>query len=114
VSAVLPEPILDVARLRRSFGSIRAVDDLTFTVAPGERHAIVGPNGAGKTTAFNLISGEIIPHSGRVTFLGQNVTKLPLHARVQRGIGRTFQHSDLFPALTVIDSVILAVLRESR
>jgi branched-chain amino acid transport system ATP-binding protein len=106
--------ILAVSNLSRNFGTVRAVDDMNLDVLEGERHAIVGPNGAGKTTAFNLISGEVSADSGQVRFRGEDVTRLSLEARVRRGIGRTFQHSDLFPSLTAFQSVVLAVQRRNN
>jgi branched-chain amino acid transport system ATP-binding protein len=79
-----------------------------LTVDPGERRAVIGPNGAGKTTLFNLISGEIRPTTGRISLLGRDVTRLAPHERAALGIARTFQITRIFPALTVLDNVLLA------
>jgi branched-chain amino acid transport system ATP-binding protein len=105
----LSEIVLEVRDLRRDFGAVSAVDGVTLAVARGERRAIIGPNGAGKTTLFNLISGEMPPTAGMIVFEGVDVTALPPEARVTRGIGRTFQRSNLFPSLTSLESVTLAV-----
>ena len=83
--------MLEVKGVSKHFGSLRAVDDVTLMVAPGELRAIIGPNGAGKTTFFNLISGFFPPNSGEIVFDGEVITQLPVAARVARGMARTFQ-----------------------
>ena len=90
------------------FGGLKAVDDVSFVVHPGERRAVIGPNGAGKTTLFNVISGEIFPTAGRVELFGRDVTRVPPHQRTARGLARTFQIVRLFPDLTALDNVVLA------
>ena len=100
---------LEVDNLSHSFGGLTALADVRLAVAPGERRAIIGPNGAGKTTLFNIISGIFRPSTGRIRLFGQDVTRLPTHRRAQLGLARTFQISTLFPKLTVLDSVLLAV-----
>ncbi|MDR7544511.1 MAG: ABC transporter ATP-binding protein [Armatimonadota bacterium] len=100
---------LELAELSRHFGGLRAVDSVNLTVAAGERRAIIGPNGAGKTTLFNLISGELTPTSGRILLFGQDVTRLPPYRRAALGLGRTYQIMNLFPGLTVLENVLLAV-----
>ena len=92
----------------RQFGGLTAVDRVSMTIAPGERHAIIGPNGAGKTTLFNLISGDIQPTAGTIRLSGVDVTGLAPHRRAARGIARTFQITKLFPNLTVLENVLLA------
>ena len=92
----------------RHFGGLKAVDSVNLTIQPGERHALIGPNGAGKTTLFNLISGELTPTGGRITFFGTDITRHAAHRRAARGIARTFQITKLFPNLTVIENVFLA------
>jgi branched-chain amino acid transport system ATP-binding protein len=84
------------------------VDGVDLTLDPGERRAVIGPNGAGKTTLFNLISGELRATAGRIRFLGADVTGLAPHRRAARGIARTFQITRIFPALTVLENVLLA------
>ena len=79
-----------------------------------ERRAIIGPNGAGKTTLFRLISGEHALTRGRIRLFGEDITRLPVHARVSRGLGRTYQITNVFPALSVEDNVMLAALGLSR
>lgn len=81
-------------------------------VAPGERRAILGPNGAGKTTLFNVITGLLAPDGGRVELFGADLTAMPAHQRVRRGLGRTFQRNNLFPGLSVRENVRLAVQRQ--
>jgi len=101
--------MLSVERLSHDFGGLRALDGVSFEVAEGERLVILGPNGAGKTTLFNVITGLITPTSGRITLLGHDVTRLATHRRARLGLGRTFQVTTLFPRLTVLESVLLAV-----
>ena len=100
--------VLVLDRVSREFGGLKAVDDVSLIVEPGERRAIIGPNGAGKTTLFNIISGEVSPTSGRVELLGRDVTHVPVHQRAARGLARTFQITRLFSDLTALDNVVLA------
>ena len=100
---------LAVTRLSKSFGGLRAVQQIDLSLAPGERHAIIGPNGAGKTTLFNLIAGELAPTAGRIALFGQDVTRLPPQRRAALGLARTFQVNTLFPSLTVTENLLLAV-----
>ena len=90
--------------------------DVTLTVMPGDRKAIIGPNGAGKTTLFNLITGILPSTSGQVLLFGRDVTSWPSHRRTALGMARTFQVTSLFPRLTVLDNVLLAIegLRPSK
>ncbi|HEY8525720.1 MAG TPA: MFS transporter [Acidimicrobiales bacterium] len=104
-------PALAVRGLTRSFGGIRAVDDVTFSVAPGEIVGVIGPNGAGKTTVFDLVSGFLPAEAGRVELGGRDVTRLPPDARARRGLGRSFQDARLFPALTVEQCIAVALDR---
>jgi branched-chain amino acid transport system ATP-binding protein len=97
--------MLEVRAMSKHFGSLRAVDDVTLMVAPGELRAIIGPNGAGKTTFFNLISGFFPPTTGEIVFDGEVITQLPVAARVARGMARTFQITEIFPELTVRENV---------
>jgi branched-chain amino acid transport system ATP-binding protein len=100
---------LAVEALMHAFGGLRALDGVSFEVAEGERLVILGPNGAGKTTLFNLVTGLLVPTSGRITLFGRDVTRLAPHRRARLGLGRTFQITTLFPRLTVLESVVLAV-----
>jgi branched-chain amino acid transport system ATP-binding protein len=110
------EPVLELRALSKSFGGLRAVRDVTLKIMPGDRKAIIGPNGAGKTTLFNLITGIFPATSGQVVLFGQDVTRWPSHRRTALGMARTFQITSLFPKLTVLDNVLLAIqgLRRSK
>jgi branched-chain amino acid transport system ATP-binding protein len=105
--------LLEVRSLTRSFGAVTAVNSVNLTIAHRERRAIIGPNGAGKTTLFNLFSGELAPSSGAIIFKGREVEGWPPEARATFGMGRTFQRSNLFPSLTALESVMLAVQRQA-
>lgn len=100
---------LGVTGLSKAFGGLTAVAGVDLAVEPGERRAIIGPNGAGKTTLFNLISGDLAPTGGRILLFGRDVTRLPSFRRAALGLARTFQITNLFPTLTVLDNVLLAV-----
>jgi branched-chain amino acid transport system ATP-binding protein len=102
-------PVLELKALSKSFGGLHAVRDVTFQIMPGDRKAIIGPNGAGKTTLFNLITGIFPASSGEVLLFGQDVTDWPSHRRTALGMARTFQITSLFPRLTVLDNVLLAI-----
>ncbi|KQP50079.1 ABC transporter ATP-binding protein [Pseudorhodoferax sp. Leaf274] len=93
----------------RAFGALRAVDDVSFSVAAGQRYAVLGSNGAGKTTLFNAITGDFPPTSGRIRFFGEDITALPPHERIRKGLRRTYQSSLLFRELSVRDNLFLAV-----
>ena len=102
-------PLLETRGLGRAFGALQAVADVSLSVPPGELRAIIGPNGAGKTTLFHLISGLLAPTSGRVLFRGDDVTPLRAPLRCRRGMSRTFQITSIFPELTALENVRLAV-----
>lgn len=93
----------------RAFGALRAVDDVSFAVAAGQKYAVLGSNGAGKTTLFNAITGDFPPTSGRIEFFGEDITALPPHERIRKGLRRTYQSSLLFRDLSVRDNLFLAV-----
>ncbi|OJX69161.1 MAG: ABC transporter ATP-binding protein [Micrococcales bacterium 72-143] len=101
-------PALEVQRLRYVVGGATIIDDVSFAVAHGEMLGVIGPNGAGKTTLFNLVSGIAPLTSGRVLMDGRDVTRSSVHHRARVGLGRTFQTSSLFPALSVRENVRLA------
>lgn len=101
-------PCLVLQNLTKDFGGLRAVDNVNLMIQLGERHVLIGPNGAGKTTLFNLISGEIPASEGRVIHFGRDVTGLPPYHRAALGIARTFQITNLFPKLTVLENLLLA------
>ena len=101
-------PLLAIEGLTRQFGALSALAGVTLAVTPRERRAIIGPNGAGKTTLFNVITGQLAPTAGRILFDGKPVGGLPPHALARRGIGRSFQRTNLFPKLTVLENLRLA------
>ena len=95
--------------MSKAFGGLRAVDGVELAVRPGERRALIGPNGAGKTTLFNLVAGALPVSAGRIELFGRDVTRMPAHRRAALGLTRTFQISNLFPTLSVLDNCLLAV-----
>ena len=101
--------VLETKGLVRSFGRFIAIDRVDFRVQAGARHALIGPNGAGKTTLIDLLTGFLEPSAGDVLLDGGVVTRLRQHQRARRGLVRTFQINRLFPDLTVLESVLLAV-----
>jgi branched-chain amino acid transport system ATP-binding protein len=105
--------LLHLDNVSRHFGSLKAVQEVTFEMAPGELRAVIGPNGAGKTTFFNLITGFFPCTSGKVWFDGENISALPVPGRVGRGIVRTFQITEVFPDLTVFENIRLSVETEA-
>jgi branched-chain amino acid transport system ATP-binding protein len=100
---------LAVENLAKNFGGVAALRGVTLAIAAGERRVLLGPNGAGKTTLFHAISGNVAPSSGRVTLFGRDITRLRPDMRARLGLARTFQITNLFPRLTVLDSILLAV-----
>ena len=102
------EIIFQTLHLRKEFGALVAVDDVNMQVRKHSLHAIIGPNGAGKTTFFNLLSGNLEPTSGRILFKGRDITHQPVHRTIHFGIGRSFQITNIFPNLTVLENIRLA------
>lgn len=102
--------MLQVERIGKNFGGLRALSDLTFEVAEGEIVGLIGPNGSGKSTAFNVITGFLPATSGRVLFDGAEITGLPAHEVARRGVARTFQLVRPFPHLTTLDNVLAGAL----
>ena len=107
-SEIIFETIFETIDLRREFGALVAVANVSVKVRKNTLHAIIGPNGAGKTTFFNLLSGNIEPTSGKVLYKGRDITHQPVHRTIHFGIGRSFQISNIFPNLTVFENVRLA------
>lgn len=105
---------LRVEKLSQRFDGVQALTAVNLHIIPGERRAIIGPNGAGKSTLFNLIAGELPVQTGRVWLHGRDITHLPVHARTNLGMGRTFQHNNLFAGLTALENVRLAVQHRER
>ena len=98
----------------RHFGALSALNGVSLAVAPRERRAIIGPNGAGKTTLFNVITGQLAPSAGRILFDGEPVAGLPPHTLARRGMGRSFQRTNLFLKLTVLENLRLAAAADGR
>ena len=109
----MAEPVLRIESLSKNFGGLRVTDDVTLDVLPGELHAVIGPNGAGKTTLINQISGLLAPDAGRILFAGEDVTRMPVHARAGRGLARSFQITSILPRFSVKENVALAVQARS-
>jgi branched-chain amino acid transport system ATP-binding protein len=103
------EPLLRLDHLRKAYGALVVSDDVNLAVAPGELHAVIGPNGAGKTTLIHQISGLAAPDAGRILFEGEDITPLPMHERVGRGLARSFQITSILPGFSVLENVALAV-----
>jgi branched-chain amino acid transport system ATP-binding protein len=107
--ALLSGDALILRSVTRMFGALRAVDDVSMTVAAGQKLAIIGSNGAGKTTLFNAITGDFPPSAGRIEFFGEDITHLPPYERIRKGLRRTYQSSLLFRNLSVRDNLFLAM-----
>jgi branched-chain amino acid transport system ATP-binding protein len=107
-SEVIMEIILESDRLRKEFGALVAVANVSIKIRRNTIHSLIGPNGAGKTTYFNLLSANIAPTAGRVIYKGRDITRLPMHRMAHLGIGRSFQITNVFPNLTVLENVRLA------
>ncbi len=108
------DALLQVRRLAKSFGGVRAVAGVSFDVAAGEMLALIGPNGAGKTTCFNMVGGQLLPDAGSVVLAGSELTGLRADAVFRLGVGRTFQIAQTFVSLTVAENVQLALLSHAR
>ncbi|MBU3259286.1 ABC transporter ATP-binding protein [Roseovarius sp. PS-C2] len=106
----MTDPVLDIRGLNKSFGALRASQDIDLTLHPGEIHALIGPNGAGKSTLIQQIAGGLRPDSGQVIFDGRDVTGLSTAARARLGMGRTFQISALAMDYTVLQNAVLGAL----
>ncbi len=100
---------LETVGVTKQFGALRVANDIHFRLEPGARHALIGPNGAGKTTLVNLLTGRLAPSAGRILLNGGDITRFSQAARARRGLARTFQINNLFPALSVLENVRLAV-----
>jgi len=102
--------VLEVRGLSKSFDGFRAVSEVSFAVAAGRIAAVIGPNGAGKSTLFNLITGHLSPTAGQVLLDGHDITGLPPHRICGMGMGRSFQHANIFPKLSVLENMRAALL----
>ncbi len=106
--------MLRVENVSKQFDGFKAVNGANLSVEKGEIVAVIGPNGAGKTTLFNLISGQLKPDSGKITFLGEEITALPPHRICKKGIARSFQIANIFHRLTVFRNIQVAVLSQKN
>ena len=102
--------MLEVRNIHKSFGRIRVINGISLMVPEGQRRAIIGPNGAGKTTLFHLLTGNYKPSSGKVFFDGKDITGLPPYAINRRGLARSFQITNVFPKLSVLENVRAVIL----
>src|SRR5205814_3380862 len=100
---------LETRGLQKQFGGLKVTRELSLQIEQGARHALIGPNGAGKTTVINLLTGVLRPNGGRILLEGSDITDLPVHVRVLRGLSRTFQINQLYAYLTPIETIGLAV-----
>ncbi len=107
-------PLLEVRGLSKSFGGVKAVDGIDFTLAAGELLALIGPNGAGKSTTFNMVNGQLRPDAGSIRLAGQEMIGLTPRAIWHRGVGRTFQIAATFASLTVVENVQMALISADR
>jgi branched-chain amino acid transport system ATP-binding protein len=105
---------LELNGVGKMFGALAAIADISISVRPGERRAVLGSNGAGKTTLFNCVTGDFLPTTGTIRLFGEDVTAFPAYERIRRGLRRTYQISLLFGGLTVADNVYLACRGVSR
>jgi len=103
-------PALELVNLKKSFGGLPAMNDISLEVMPGERRLIIGPNGAGKTTLFNLITGDLVRDSGTIRIFGDEVSRLKPHQRAHRGLARTYQIITLFPKDSLQHNIVLSLL----
>ena len=110
----MAEPILEIAGVSKSFGALKASDDVSLDLRAGEIHALIGPNGAGKSTLIKQIAGELAPDSGTIRFCGQDVGSLRSEDRARAGLARSFQVSSVVPGMTALQNVQLAVMGHSR
>jgi len=101
---------LQIRNLKKSFGGLPAINDVSLTVEPGERRLIIGPNGAGKTTLFNLITGDLRADAGRISLFQDSIGSVPTHRRVHLGLARTYQIITLFPKDTLEHNIALSLL----
>jgi branched-chain amino acid transport system ATP-binding protein len=99
-----------VENLCKSFGSLKATNNLSFELRQGEALGVLGPNGAGKTTMFNLITGDVVADSGRVSFKGEDITRVPPHRRCRAGIGRSYQIALPFEGMTVFENLLVGAM----
>jgi branched-chain amino acid transport system ATP-binding protein len=106
--------LLELAAVSKSYGALKATDNLSLAVTEGEALGVIGPNGAGKSTMFNLITGDVAPDAGRVVFAGTDITALTAHARSRLGIGRSYQIPQPFTNMTVFENLLVGAIFGGR
>lgn len=106
------QSILTIESIGKSFGGLHILKDVNLTLNKGDRVGVIGPNGAGKTTFFNLLTGDLAPSHGTITYLNKDITKIPNFKRARQGIVRTFQKNNLLTELTVLDNLLLVLQRK--
>jgi branched-chain amino acid transport system ATP-binding protein len=109
----MDKPLLEIRGLVKRYGGLVATNEARLNVREGELHALIGPNGAGKTTLIHQISGAIRPDQGHILFDGAEITSQPMHRRVAKGLARSYQITSIFPRLSVLDNIALAVQARS-
>ena len=109
-----PPTRLELRGVTKLFGALAALTDISMSISPGERRAVLGSNGAGKTTLFNCITGDFLPSSGTIRLFGEDVTRFPAHERIRRGLAAPTRSRSCFPGLSVLDNVYLACCGVSR
>src|SRR5216684_8376115 len=109
----MPDALLQVRSLSKTFGALRATDDIDLEVEEGETLAIIGPNGAGKTTLISQLAGNLRPDTGRILFAGEDITALAAPRRARKGLARSFQITSVYPEFTALQNVALAVQAHS-
>jgi ABC-type uncharacterized transport system ATPase subunit len=114
MTAAHGRPILEIRNVTKDFGGVRATDDLSLAIAPGELHCMIGPNGAGKSTFFKLLMGTIRPTKGEILFNGEDITRLPPHQRARRGLGIKFQNMQVYSELTVFQNFFIPLRRNHK
>ena len=105
----MSDPLLEATGIFKGYGKVSVLKDVDLSVERGERHVIIGPNGAGKTTLFKVLSGELPPDRGTIRFDGEDITRLEGHRRVRAGFGRSFQVARIFPAMSVLSNLVVAI-----
>jgi branched-chain amino acid transport system ATP-binding protein len=111
---MVDQPVIETQKLTKNFGALRAVSIVDLKVYPGQIHSIIGPNGAGKTTLFNLLTGSFPPTSGRIIFKEKEITGFPPHKVSKLGIGRSYQIVNIFPELSVLENVRIAIQSRTK
>lgn len=109
----MADALLSIVNLRKAYGALAVSDDICLDIPAGELHAIIGPNGAGKTSLIQQLSGFAMPDGGRIVFDGRDITRMPVAARVRRGLARSFQITSILAGFTVLENVALAVQARS-